>query len=254
MKILVTNDDGIAAPGIAALAAAVADLGDVTVVAPEAHQSATGHAISILKALRAERRRIDAPTPAWCIDGRPADCVKIAVHSLLDHRPDVVLSGINSGVNTGTNVFYSGTLAAAIEATFFGIPSIAFSLELSEEMDYVGAGRIAREIVIEAMSHGPAGDSCLSVNIPSLSAGPPRGVKVCRQSLLPMEDRYHRAEDPRGRPVFWLDGLMPSEPSDAETDLRGVHDRYVTITPLRADLTDFERMGGIAAIDWRLPG
>ena len=132
VRILITNDDGILAPGVEALYRAVADLGHVDVVAPETPQSASGHAISVRTPMAVRRVHVSGVFHGWSVDGRPADCVKLAVGELLEHRPDFVLSGINAGVNTGINVLYSGTVAGAIEGAFFGIPSIAFSLELSD--------------------------------------------------------------------------------------------------------------------------
>jgi len=217
MRILLTNDDGILAPGIEALYKAVADLGTVEVVAPETAQSAIGHAISVLTPMAAHR---------------------------------VKLSGINQGVNTGINVLYSGTVAGAAEGAFFGVPSMAISLELSDKLDFQRAGKIAREIFERYVAAGPPPGACLNVNIPALDAGWPRGVRVCPQGIVPMNDSYHKQIDPRGRPIFWLDGKMPKQATCPDTDLEAVMERYVAITPLRFDVTDRELLPTVEKWDW----
>lgn len=253
MRILLTNDDGILAPGIRALYHAVADLGDVEVVAPETPQSATGHAISVLTPMSVKRVHVHGEFWGWSVDGRPADCVKLAMLELLEQRPDFVISGINAGVNTGINVLYSGTVAGAAEGAFFGAPSMAVSLELSEELDFASAGHVARALFSQFAAEKPVPGTCLNVNIPSLDQGPPRGVRVCPQCSVPMEDRYHKASDPRGRAVYWLDGRLPERSSSADTDLAAILDRHVSITPLRFDMTDRQRLAETAAVPWRLP-
>jgi len=253
MRILLTNDDGILAPGIQALYHAVSDLGDVEVVAPETPQSAMGHAISVLTPMSVKRVHVHGEFHGWSVDGRPADCVKLAMLELLETRPDFVISGINAGVNTGINVLYSGTVAGAAEGAFFGVPSMAVSLELSEELDFAAAGRITRALFTRFASADPARGTCLNVNIPSLDQGLPRGIRVCPQCSTPMEDRYHKATDPRGRAVYWLDGRLPDRSSSSDTDLAAILERYVSITPLRFDMTDRSRLNEIADMAWALP-
>jgi len=248
MRILITNDDGILAPGIEALYNAVRDLGDVSVVAPETSQSAVGHAITVLAPLLAHRVHVNNNFHGWSIAGRPADCVKLAMHELLESRPDFVLSGINAGVNTATNVLYSGTVAGAIEGAFFGVPSMAVSLELSDELDFENAGKIARGVFQTYVASRPARGACINVNIPALDSGMPRGLRVCPQGIVPMDDKYHKALDPRGRPVYWLDGKLP-EP-DRESDQGAIAERYVAITPLRFDMTDRALLGEVEQWDW----
>lgn len=247
MKILITNDDGILAPGIEAMYRAVADLGDVEVVAPETTQSAMGHAITVLSPMTAHRVNVKDTFNGWSVDGRPADCVKLAILELLDWRPDFVLSGINQGINTGINVLYSGTVAGAAEGAFFGVPAMACSLELSDRLNFKRAAAITRSVFQRYAASKPPAGTCLNVNIPALDGGWPRGVRVCPQAVVPMRDRYHRAEDPRGRPVFWLDGAMPPSDHCPDSDLEAVLERYVAITPLKFDVTDramLERVDG----------
>ena len=250
MRILITNDDGILAPGIEALVSAVADLGDVEVVAPETPQSATGHAITVLSPMAVHRVHVNNRFWGWSVDGRPADCVKLAMLELLEWKPDFVLSGINAGVNTATNVLYSGTVAGAVEGAFFGVPSMAISLELSDELDFRGAAEIARDLFQRYAGSKPKAGMCLNVNIPALDEGSPRGLRVCPQGSIPMDDKYHKAEDPRGRAVYWLDGKLPDPSREPESDHAAIADRYVTITPLRHDMTDHKLLDEVGRWDW----
>jgi len=250
MRILLTNDDGILAPGIEALYSALAELGDIEVVAPETAQSAVAHAITVLAPMAAHRLNVKNVFEGWSVDGRPADCVKLAMLELLDGSPDFVVSGINAGVNTGINVLYSGTVAGAAEGAFFGVPSMAISLELSDHLDFERAGRIARKIFERYVASRPPPGTCINVNIPALDAGWPLGIRVCPQGVVPMDDKYHKQTDPRGRPIFWLDGAMPTRGSCPDTDLEAVMERYVAITPLKFDVTDREMLPQVARWDW----
>lgn len=252
VKILITNDDGILAPGIEALYRAVADLGEVEVVAPETGQSAVGHAISVLTPMAVRRVHVNNAFHGWSVDGRPADCVKLAMMELLPWKPDFVLSGINAGANTGINVLYSGTVAGAAEGAFFGVPAIAFSLLLSAELDFHGAGKIARQIFEVFRASSPTPGMCLNVNMPPLDAGPPLGVKVMPQANVPMDDHYHKLQDDQGRSIYWLDGKLPDKGRCPDSDLEAVRDGYVAVTPLRFDMTDHAAMGRLA--NWPWPG
>jgi 5'-nucleotidase len=250
MRILITNDDGILAPGIEALYRAVADLGDVHVVAPEASQSAMGHGISVLTPMLAHRVHVNNTFHGWSVSGKPADCVKLALLELLDARPDFVLSGINAGANTAHNVYYSGTVAGAVEAAFFGVPSIAFSLQLSDELDFEKAGKIARSIFQEFARRRPAPGTVLSVNIPALDAGWPRGVRICRQGAAAMNEYYRKDVDAHGRAIYWLDGRFPEHDGRPDSDLTALNERYVAITPLRFDLTCDGTLTQVKGWDW----
>lgn len=250
MRILITNDDGILAPGIEALYTAVADLGEVEVVAPETTQSAMGHAITVKAPMNVRRVHVNGVFYGWSVDGRPADCVKLAMVDLLPHRPDFVLSGINAGVNTGINVLYSGTVAGAAEGAFFGVPSIAFSLELSAELDFHRAGRIARVLFQQFVAARPQAGTCLSINIPALDAGWPRGVRVCPQDNTPMNDRYEKRTDSQGNGLYWLDGGFPEIAGNAESDLTAVRERFVSITPLRFDMTNHAALDAVRGWSW----
>lgn len=250
MRILLTNDDGILAPGLEALYQAVADLGYVDVVAPDDSQSAVGHAISVLKPLLVRRVHVNNVFHGWSVAGRPADCVKLAMIELLDARPDLVLSGINAGANAGVNVLYSGTVAAALEGAFFGVPALAFSLEVSDELDFHRAARVARQVLDGYLAGGPEPGSCLSVNIPALDRGWPRGVRCGRQAPVNWQEHYRKQAREDGNTIYWLDGRMPEEGIGPDTDLAALRDGYVTITPLRGDMTDDQRLARVAAWPW----
>jgi 5'-nucleotidase len=250
VRILLTNDDGILAPGLAALYRAVADLGRVEVVAPETTQSAIGHAISVLTPMVVQRVHVNNTFHGWSVDGRPADCVKLALLELLEERPDFVLSGINSGANTSINVLYSGTVAGAVEAAFFGVPSIAFSLELSQELNFRHAARIARCIFERFAAMQPRPGTCLNVNIPALDAGWPRGVRICFQDTVPMQDHYLKQTDAQGRTIYSLDGRMPKVHGNPASDLAALSEGYVSITPLRFDMTDRTALPELESWDW----
>lgn len=250
MKILVTNDDGILAPGIEALFRAVESFGEVDVVAPETAQSAVGHAISVKTPMLAHRVHVNNTFHGWSVDGRPADCVKLAMHELLRWKPDFVVSGINAGANTGINVLYSGTVAGAVEAVFFGVPSMAFSLELSDELDFHKAGQIAARLFKQFVESKPTRDTCLSVNIPALDRGLPRGVRVCHQAFSPMTEHYVKQTDESGRKFYYLDGAMPDPKHDPESDYAAIKEGYVAITPLRFDMTDRGRLESVQSLGW----
>jgi 5'-nucleotidase len=252
MRILITNDDGIYAPGIEALYRAVADLGHVDVVAPEDAQSAIGHAISVLKPMLVRPVHVNNVFHGWSVAGRPADCVKLAMMELLKPPPDLILSGINAGANTGINVLYSGTIAGAMEGALFKVPALAFSLELSDTMDFAMAGRIARTILDHCLAAGVLPGTCLSVNIPALKHGWPRGVRCCQQAPVNWEEHYLSESDGDGHMIYRLNGRLPEHHDCPDTDLAAIREGYVAITPLRADLTDRQRLRQIAG--WHWPG
>lgn len=255
MLILLTNDDGIMAPGIVALYRQLVALGEVHVVAPETVQSATGHGITIHSPLLTSRVTVENAYTGIAVAGRPADCVKLAVAELLPRMPDLVVSGMNSGVNTGINVIYSGTVAAAIEAAFLGLPSIAVSLHLRDdiETDYAGAAGHAVQTIRQILAAGLNKGQCVSVNLPALSAGQkPRGIRVVRQCTRAWGDTYDRRKDPKGRDYYWNSSIFKLETPDEDSDVAAVRDGYITVTPLQFDLTDYDVLQQWAAKPWRL--
>lgn len=240
MLILLTNDDGINAPGILAAYRALTALGEVYVVAPETVQSATGHGITVATPLLTSRVTMAEGIVGTAVDGRPADCVKLAVNQLLPKRPDLVVSGINSGANAGINVIYSGTVAAAIEAAFLGLPSVALSLYLKADVptDYDSAASRAVQVIENLLALGLGSGEVASVNLPALMPGErPAGVKFCRQCTKPWADTYDRRLDPRGRPYFWNSSVFSLGQTEADTDIAFLRERYITVTPLQFDMT-----------------
>lgn len=252
MKILLTNDDGILAPGLRALRGELARIGEVSVVAPASEQSAVGHSITLMHPLLVEEVHQDGSLYGHAVEGKPADCVKLGLVELVDAMPDLVVSGINAGSNAGINVLYSGTVAAAIEAAFFNVTSIAVSLTLPEIDQYERAARIAVVVIRQILEHKPAAGELFNVNIPSLHEGDPLGVRVARQALVCYRESYEARTDPRGRKYFWLmpDPLIPED--DLEADMTALAHRYVTVTPLQFDLTDRRRLEQMRDWKWEL--
>ena len=211
MRTLVTNDDGIMAPGLLALRRALMELGDVTVVAPTAPQSAVGHTITLSDPVRVHRVSLGDGGVGWAVEGSPADCVKMALYELMPERPDLVASGVNLGANVGINVLYSGTVAAAIEAAFIGLPAMSVSIDATlrssplrstrpaETVDFDGAARITRRLIDQTIARNLSQPALLNVNVPDLSKGPPRSVKVVPQSLKGWRKSWERRNHPRGR-------------------------------------------------------
>jgi len=238
MQILLTNDDGIHAPGILAMYRKLAERADVRVVAPLTVQSGGSHAITIRHPVLWHEMRLEGDVFGTAVEGTPADCVKLALHALCDPHPDLVVSGINSGLNTGIHVLYSGTVSAAMEAAIKGVPAVAVSLELAKEMDYDRAATIADEIIQKTVSAGlPAGNVC-NINIPELVGDRPRGVRLAPMSSKDMAERIERREDPIGRPYYWLGGDFKNIGDQTDTDRHAVAEGYVSVTPLQIDMTD----------------
>ena len=255
MLILLTNDDGIQAPGIVAMYRELVSLGEVTVVAPETAQSATGHGITLDAPLLTSKVTIENGFTGIAVDGRPADCVKLAFAQLLPRQPDLVVSGINAGANVGINVIYSGTVAAAIEAAFLGAPSIATSLFLRNHVpvDFARAAMLGRQAIEMILSRGLTAGQVASINIPALlpeeSAA---GVKVVRQCTRPWVDTYERRQDPRGRDYFWNSSIYSLGETDADTDVAALRDKFITITPLQFDLTEHAMLKKWKGGEWTL--
>ena len=245
MRILVTNDDGIFAEGIRCLAAAVAELGEVIVVAPDREQSATSHALTLHHPLRL--RRVEEHR--YAVDGTPTDCVNLAVQGLLkEDPPDLVLSGINYGLNMGDDVTYSGTVSAAFEASLQGLPAIAFSLEAAEGLSFERAAGQAREFLKVVLEEEVPRDLLLNVNLP---AGAQHGVWFTRLG----HRRYHQTvvekTDPKGRRYYWIAGTPEWEDVEG-TDYHAIARGYISVTPLHLDLTDYQGLERYAPLGRRL--
>lgn len=246
MRILLTNDDGVYAPGLRALRAELRKLGEVTVVAPAGEQSAVGHSITLLTPLLVQEVLDDAgQSMGWAVEGRPADCVKLALLELLPAPPDLIVSGLNAGSNAGINVLYSGTVAAAIEGAFFHRTSIAVSLEYTKPkpLDFARASRLAGDVIKQIMAKKPPDGSLFNINIPSLEKGPVRGVQVVPQNVAPYAETFDRRVDPRGRVYFWSGPGIHCPNPHPDTDVTALSEGYITVTPLQFDLTHHELLG-----------
>jgi 5'-nucleotidase len=239
--ILVTNDDGVTAPGIRHLVEAVKDLGRVVVVAPDKPQSGMGHAITIGFPLRMSQVKLMDGVEAWSCSGTPVDCVKIAVDKILHRKPDLCLSGINHGANHSINVIYSGTMSAAIEASIESIPSVGFSLlDYSVEADFTGAKKYAR-IIVEQLKKQKKIDKhlCLNVNFPAIPEPLIMGIKIARQAYAKYEEDFNERDDPHGRKYYWLTGAFVNFDKGKDTDVWALENNFVSVVPVQFDLTNY---------------
>lgn len=241
MNILLTNDDGIMAPGLAKLVEAVKKIGQVYVVAPDREKSATGHGITVDRPLRAERTTLQGVT-AWAVSGTPADCVKLAVHCLLEVRPDLVVSGINRGPNLGIDVLYSGTVAGALEAVILGIPALAVSVADYADPCYDSAASFISRLVPKYMKNRTKSDILLNINVPSLPSHEIQGVQITRLGARRYLNTFETRSDPRGRVYYWLGCDVEELESDPETDTFAVNSGKISITPIQIDLTDYRSL------------
>lgn len=254
MHALLTNDDGILAPGIAAMQAVVSREAETTVVAPSTARSANAHAITVGQPIAVTRVHAHEQFHGHAVDGQPADCVKLALRELIPSPPDVVISGINDGANLGVNVLYSGTIAAAAEGAFFGLPAFAVSYERSDHMEFDRAAELAWPIIKRLLTATLSPGYLVSINIPILRAGVPRGVRVVPQSTTALEDSFHKSTDSQGRTAYHLEGVYGDLSGEADTDLHAVGEGYIAVTPLQFDLTDRRELDVLADLDWPLPG
>lgn len=238
--ILITNDDGITAPGIMNLVESVKDLGKIIVVAPDKPQSGMGHAITIGQPLRLQKVKVFENIESYSCTGTPVDCVKLAVDKVLHRKPDLCLSGINHGANHSINVIYSGTMSAAVEAAIESIPSAGFSLlDYNIEADFTGARKYTREVVEMMLSTQLNKHTILNVNIPSLPVELLKGVKICRQAYAKYEEDFIERTDPHGRMYYWLTGEFVNFDKGKDTDVWALANNYVSVVPVQFDLTNY---------------
>ncbi len=240
MKILLTNDDGINAAGLKAMAEALSSMAEVTVVAPETEMSAVGHSITITDPLRVRHVCVNGTAFGIAVNGTPADCVKIAVKAIMKQRPDMVVSGINHGQNVATNVIYSGTVSAATEGMILGIPSVAISLSSFLSDDFSVAADYGLRIVRQASRNGLPPDCLLNVNIPAVPAGQVQGIKVCRNGVSKFNEIFVKRVDLRQNDYYWQGGQMEVSEEDHNADITWLQKNWVTVTPIRFDLTDYK--------------
>ncbi|MDY0254889.1 MAG: 5'/3'-nucleotidase SurE [Tenuifilaceae bacterium] len=238
--ILISNDDGYRAKGLEALIQMAKPLGRVVVVAPSEGRSGMSHAITIKDPLRIRRQKRTDDVELYSVNGTPVDCIKLAMSQVLKTTPDIILSGINHGSNSSVSVFYSGTMGAAIEGCLYGIPSIGFSLlDFMPDADFTGAVEYGRPIIESVLANGLKRGVCLNVNFPAIPADELKGVRVCRQNMGTWREEFEKRTDPRGIDYYWLTGYFHNEePEATDTDEYALANGYVSVVPIRADLTD----------------
>lgn len=254
MNILVTNDDGILAPGLLALAQSMRWHGNVTILAPDRNWSASGHVKTIDRPLRVKQVRLADDSIGYASDGAPSDCVALAVCGFLKDKIDLVVSGINPYANLGHDVTYSGTVTAAMEAAIWGIPSIAVSLDSPAHnggsSDYSAAAEVAGNVVKAFSRYGLASNSLLNVNVPYLSLSEIKGLRVTRMGLRVYHDKVDERVDPRGQPYYWVIGDSPTGINELGTDIGALSEGFVSVSPIQLDLTAYHLMSEMNSWEW----
>ena len=242
--ILVTNDDGISAPGIRTLISAMNEIGDVIVVAPDSPQSAMGHAITINSTLHCNEIKIyDGPQKEYSCSGTPADCVKLGINEILDRKPDICVSGVNHGSNSSINVIYSGTMSAAVEASIEGIPAIGFSLlDYSWNADFNSIKKYLIGITKKALEQGIPKGNALNINFPKLKEKEIKGIKICRQANAYWVEKFDKRSNPQGKEYDWLTGELINEDKGEDSDEWALENGYISIVPVKFDMTDHENI------------
>jgi len=240
--ILVTNDDGISAPGIRTLISAMNEIGDVIVVAPDSPQSAMGHAITINSTLHCNEIKIDnGPQKEYSCSGTPADCVKLGINEILNRKPDICVSGVNHGSNSSINVIYSGTMSAAVEASIEGIPAIGFSLlDYSWNADFNSIKKYLIGITKKALDEGIPKGNALNINFPKEKEI--KGIKICRQANAYWVEKFDKRSNPQGKEYYWLTGEFINEDKGEDSDEWALENGYISIVPVKFDMTDHENI------------
>ena len=251
--VLVTNDDGINAPGIRTLISVVKNIGDVIVVAPDSPQSGMGHAITINSTLHSSRiTPKNSEIIEYSCSGTPADCVKLAINELMPRKPDLCVSGINHGSNSSINVIYSGTMSAAIEAGIEGVPAIGFSLlDYSWNADFSHSKDFIRNITLNALNNGIPKGVVLNVNIPAVKKSDIKGVKICRQAKAYWVEEFDKRKNPLGQEYYWLTGKFVNKDQGEDTDEWALKNNYISIVPVEFDLTAHHAIQGLNEWDFK---
>jgi 5'/3'-nucleotidase len=251
--ILVTNDDGITAPGLMSLVETMKSIGKVVVVAPDSPQSGMGHAITLEKPLRLDKVSIHGETLGYQCSGTPVDCVKLAVKQILRRKPDLCVSGINHGSNSSINVIYSGTMSAAMEGAIEGIPSIGFSLNnYSMNADFKACRHYSKIIAENILQYGLPDNTLLNVNIPDLPRSKIKGIKICRQARARWEEKFDERTDPRKRKYFWLTGEFIIQDKGNDTDEWALKNGYISVVPVLFDFTAHHASQFLNGIKWNV--
>jgi 5'-nucleotidase len=236
--IFITNDDSLIAKGIASLVEAARPFGDIVVIAPDKPQSGMGHAITIHDPIRLFSSSVFEGIETYSCSGTPVDCVKLGIYEILHRKPDLLLSGINHGANTSTNVLYSGTMSAAVEGAMEHIPSIGFSLDsFDRQADFSAAIKVAQTIIPNVLKNGLPQGVCLNVNIPDVTVSRLKGIKDCRQAYAFWEDRFDKRVDPFGNTYYWLTGAFDPQEWKEDTDLHAISEGWASVVPTQFDLT-----------------
>ncbi|MBL7110446.1 MAG: 5'/3'-nucleotidase SurE [Bacteroidales bacterium] len=240
--ILITNDDGFQAKGLKALIELVKPLGEVVVIAPTESRSGMSHAITVKDPIRVKKIIEEPNYTMQCCSGTPVDCVKLAINTLLDRKPDLILSGINHGSNSSASILYSGTMAAALEGCLNGIPSIGFSLlDYSPDAEFKGTAKYISEIIDKALNSGMPSGTCLNVNFPKENSQDIKGVMICRQTRGVWIEEFDKRTDPQEKTYYWLTGEFKNlEPSAVDTDEWALKNNYVSIVPVQTDFTSYQ--------------
>ncbi len=254
MNILVTNDDGISAPGLLALAQSMRKLGDVTILAPDHNWSASGHVKTIDRPLRVREVSLADDSLAFTSDGAPSDCVALAVGGFLTEKVDLIVSGINPFANFGHDVTYSGTVTAAMEGAIWGVPAVAVSLNSPNnhlgKTDYAPAAQVASWVVEAFLRYGLAQHSLINVNVPYIPLAEIKGLRVTRLGLRVYHDKVDKRIDPRGHPYYWIIGEPPTGINERGTDIGALSEGFVSITPLQLDLTAYQLLSEMNSWEW----
>ena len=255
MHILVTNDDGVTYPGLAALAGAMREIGEVTVLAPDKNWSASGHVKTLHRPLRVKQTEMADGTPAFTSDGAPSDCVALAALGFIEKQIDLVVSGINPYGNLGEDVTYSGTVTAAMEAAISGLPGVAFSVDTPTDFegkkDFTAAAAIAKRVIHQVIQKTLPHNTILNVNIPYLPLEEIKGIRATRMGLRIYRNELVRRDDPFGRPYYWIGGESPTGKWEEGSDIGAMEDGYVSVTPIHLDMTAFELMAEVDSWEWK---
>jgi 5'-nucleotidase len=251
LHILLTNDDGIHAPGIRALWEELVGFAKVTIVAPDSERSATSQAITVHHPIRVDEYTVGNPDiQAWRVSGTPTDCVKLALEAILPTYPDIVVSGINQGPNLGTDVLYSGTVSAAIEGALHGVPAIAVSLDTWKLFDFAPAARFTARLIQKTLCNALPLYTLLNVNVPAIPEMDLTGVAITKLGVRQYENTFERREDPRGRVYYWMGGSIVETANDLDSDVKAVSQGKVSVTPIHFDLTNYGLMNMLE--DWKM--
>jgi 5'-nucleotidase len=241
MKILLTNDDGIYARGIHALVKELNSLAEIYVVSPDRERSGTGHSITVYEPIKVKPVELAGAKSSWTVGGTPVDCVKLALARLINEKIDLVVSGINHGSNMGTDVLYSGTVSAAAEGVILGCPSIAVSMDSPDpNADFTFTARFTKRLVQKIMTMELSRETLLNVNLPAIAPDNIKGVRITRLGVRNYDNLFDERQDPRGNTYFWLGGGVLVEEQEPDSDVAAVQDGYISITPIRLDLTDYK--------------